>query len=485
MKMQPKLILIVVISMIIPPLMLNLFNNILVDYIDKSYTSYDLEKISIDIMKKINGLKNYDEKKIKAILWKEKEYDDNLDFILIRESGRPFFATFEVKRGPRDFDEMIAEEERNIDKGAEKSIKFVKYFDQTDYLLVKPIIINNEPKGQFAVTVKKEFILPFYIGINKDKAMLFYLILFLLFLSTVVISFLLVFFLTIPMLKRMKKLYNRINGYEPDKPVVKFEDKVNDEIGVISGTFDMMVEKINAYYEEERRLYSERQELFRNVSHDFRTPLTSILGYATTLDERLYENDEEAHTYYRIIRKKAEYMSELFNEMMELYKLESDMIDLKKAPFNIAELVREIIIEYMPQFDKENFYYDNDIQDTVMINGDRERISRAVRNLIDNVLKHCSSGKYFYISLFEKDGYVEISIKDKGDGISRENLDRIFDRFYKSTKKGGMGLGLSIAKEIAVKHGGTLSVKSDLGSGSVFTISLPLSLEDKVGYIIK
>jgi signal transduction histidine kinase len=475
MKIQFKMILIVAATFIISPFVLFIVSNLLVEYIEKSYTSYDLEKISIDIMKKINKLVTYDEDAIKEILKKEKGRDGNIDYAMINEFGHPFFSTFILdKTRPADFNAIIEEEEKYIDRESGKNPKFIKYYDQMDYLVIKPIIINGAIKGQFIVMVKKEFILPFYIGINRDKAVIFYLMSFLPFLSTLIISFLLVFFFTIPMIKRLKKLYNMINGYKPDSPVKRINDGGKDEIGVISGTFDMMTERMSLYYGEQTKFYQQRQELFRNISHDFRTPLTSILGYATTLDENLFENEADAAVCYKIIRKKAEYMTDLFNEMMELYRLDSDIAAIKKTHFNIAELVRELVIEYIPQFEKEDFFYDIDVQDVISINGDREKLSRAIRNLIDNVMKHGNTGKYFGIMVCENNDNVIISVKDKGEGIAGENLERIFDRFYKASKKSGMGLGLSIAKEIIEKHGGKIIVTSSLGSGSAFVIDLPV-----------
>jgi signal transduction histidine kinase len=475
MKIQFKMILIVAVSVIISPFIPFLIGNLLIDYIEKSYTSYDLEKISIEIMKKINDLTEYDEESIKKILKKEKERDGNIDFAMTDEFGKPFFSTF-IQKETRtiDFNTMIEEDEKYIERESGKNLKFVKYFDQRDYLVIKPIVINEEIKGQFIVMVKKEFILPFYIGINRDKAFMFYLMSFISFLSTVIISFLLVFFFTIPLIKRMKNLYNRINGYKPDGPVKRINDRGKDEIGVISGTFDMMTERMNLYYVEQRKFYQQRQDLFRNISHDFRTPLTSILGYATTLDERLFENDEDAAICSRIIRKKAEYMTDLFNEMMELYRLDSDIATIRKMPFNIAELVRELVIEYIPQFEKEGFYYDIDIPDVIIINGDREKLSRAIRNLIDNVMKHGNSGKYFGITVCENKDNVKISVKDKGEGIAGENIEKIFEWFFRTSKKSGMGLGLSIAKEIVERHEGKISVTSNLSSGSEFSMILPI-----------
>ena len=225
-----------------------------------------------------------------------------------------------------------------------------------------------------------------------------------------------------------------------------------------------------------KKFYNDRQELLKNISHDFRTPLTSILGYSISLDEGMYENEDERKKHIQIIRKKATYMSDLFNEMMELTRLDNNSYVLKKATFNMAEMIREIIIEYLPQLENEQFFIETEIPESIIIDADKERLSRAIRNIIENVIKHANDGKFigFYV-LKNKNSTIIIRIKDKGKGIKEKDKKKIFTRFYHNSKKSGMGLGLAITKEIIEKHKGTIKFESIINKGTSFIIKLPLN----------
>ena len=353
--------------------------------------------------------------------------------------------------------------------------KFIGYFSTRDFVLRKPVIYNNSIKGVLFVNVKKEYLLPFYIRLNSEKTFFLYTVFFTAIFLIIIISFLLVFLFTIPLIRRLRNLSAKINNFELDKPDFKINDVHSDEIGAISRTFDKMASNINENYHEMKKFYHDRQELLKNISHDFRTPLTSILGYSITLDEGMHENEEERKKYIQIIRKKATYMSDLFNEMMELTRLDNNSYVLKKAQFNIAELIREIIIEYLPQLEKEQFFIETEIPETIIINADKERLSRAIRNIIENVSKHANEGKYIGIFIKKnKNSSMGIIIKDKGKGIKDIEKNKIFTRFYSNPKKSGMGLGLSITKEIIEKHNGSIKFESSLKQGTSFTIKIPL-----------
>jgi signal transduction histidine kinase len=279
----------------------------------------------------------------------------------------------------------------------------------------------------------------------------------------------------LPLIRRLRILSAKINNIELDKPNFKINDKHNDEIGAISRTFDKMANNINENFYNMKKFYHDRQELLKNISHDFRTPLTSILGYSISLDEGMHESEDERKKHIQIIRKKATYMSDLFNEMMELTRLDNNSYLLNKATFNIAEMIREIIIEYLPQLEKEEFFIETEIPESIIIDADKERLSRAIRNIIENVIKHANDGKYIGILVIKnKNSTITISIKDKGKGIEDKDKKKIFTRFYRNSKKSGMGLGLAITKEIIEKHNGAIKFESASKKGTSFIIKLPL-----------
>jgi signal transduction histidine kinase len=481
MKLQFKLLFAFIISSFISIISSFLIVNLLVSYFDKSYNRFDIEKLSIEIISEINSLRQFNVDEISKVLKKWKTRYNNIDFTFIDDANNPVFSTgrFNIERKDgRNIVEMekhIEQEQKKINEVNFRNFKFLDYFDNRDMLILKPVIFNSDLKGALILSVKKDFSPPFTIRINKEKKYLILVILILVIALLIFFSYILVFLFTMPVVKRLNIVFNKISNFEINKVNAKTYDTHNDEIGSLSNTFDIMADKINQDYNDKMRFFKERQELLKNVSHDFRTPLTSILGYAVTLDEGMYENEDEQKKYYKIIRKKSEYMTELFDEMMELSRLDSNTYVLKRKDFDMSELVRELIIEYLPQLEKDSFFIETDIPESVVINGDRDRLSRAVRNIIDNVIKHGNAGRYIGFKIHGiKTNEIEISISDKGKGLGPEEIDRIFERFYHGSNQGGMGLGLSIAKEIIEKHDGSIKAANSPEGGALFIIILPV-----------
>lgn len=480
MKLQAKISIIIIITLFLSTLVSLVFINLFVLFFDKSYSENDIEKVASYAIKQIENLNEYNIYKIKDILFESKlKFNNNFDFTYFDEERRELITSTEPmpeRLNINDLKKRIEEEEKRAVNQTSKppsEFKFIDYFRTRDFNLRRPIIFNENIRGFLVVSVKKEFLLPFYIRINSEKKIFLYAVFFVTIFLILIVSYLLVFLLTIPIIKRLKILFTKINNFELNKPNIIINDQKKDEIGIISNTFDKMANKINENYNDMRKFYKDRQELLKNISHDFRTPLTSILGYSISLDEGVYDNEKERKKYIKIIRKKALYMSDLFDEMMELTRLDNNSYVLKKITFNIAEMIREIIIEYLPQLEKEKFFIETEIPETININGDKERLSRGIRNIIDNVLKHASEGKY--IGLFvrkNKNSTISIIIKDKGKGINDKDKNKIFNRFYHDSKKSGMGLGLTIAKEIIEKHKGKVKFESKINFGTSFIIEL-------------
>ena len=481
MKLQFKILIAFLISSFISIILSFVTVNLLINYFDKSYNRFDIEKLSIKIVNEIRKIDNIDNDRIVEILKEMKTKYEDIDFSYVDTDGNPVFSTrplreFEPHRA-RNIDEMrkkLEEEERNISGSSFKKFKFLDYFDTRDMLILKPLFVDRKLKGAVLLSVSKDFSPPLTIRINNEKKIFIVVLLILSLALLIFFSYILVFIFTMPFIRRLNVLFHKIKDFGLDKADTKINDAHNDEIGALSNTFDAMSDKIKDDYNEKVGFFNERQELIKNVSHDFRTPLTSILGYAVSLDEGVYENEEEQKRYYGIIRKKAEYMKELFDEMMELSRLDSNTFLLKKKEFDISELIREIIIEYLPQLEKDKFFIETNIPGSVVIKGDKDRLSRVIRNMVDNVIRHANSGKYISFSVREMENFTEISILDKGNGVDENDLNRIFDRFYHRTgQQSGMGLGLSIAKEIIEKHGGRISVCNSKEGGAIFTVILP------------
>lgn len=219
---------------------------------------------------------------------------------------------------------------------------------------------------------------------------------------------------------------------------------------------------------EMKRLENIRTQFVANVSHELKTPLTSIKGFAETL--RYVDDDETKNKFLDIIDKETIRLTRLINDILVLSNLESNTVEEMEEllPDEIIYNVIDILSEQANKkdikitFDRENINY---------ILGQKDKFMQIALNIIENSIKYSEKGDKIFIKSFSKDGYYNFIVKDTGIGIPKEDLPRIFERFYrvdKSRKSGGTGLGLAIVKHIVKSFGGTIEVKSELNKGTEF-----------------
>jgi two-component system sensor histidine kinase SenX3 len=230
---------------------------------------------------------------------------------------------------------------------------------------------------------------------------------------------------------------------------------------------------------EMRRLDSIRRDFVANISHELKTPI----GALSILSEAVLgaSNDPEAITRFATrMQTEATRLSDLVQEIINLSRLQDDD-PLKRAQhFDIGESIKEAIDQSRLNADsrKVDIVYKNlaDFQ----INGDRDQLTMAIHNLVENAINYSPDATRVAIAVKEINGICELSVSDQGIGIPEKDLERIFERFYRvdaarSRITGGTGLGLSIVKHVVTNHGGDISVWSVEGAGSTFTIRLPLA----------
>lgn len=225
------------------------------------------------------------------------------------------------------------------------------------------------------------------------------------------------------------------------------------------------------------RLERVRQEFLSNISHELRTPLTSILAFVETLETSALEDQESAKRFLAIIRKNAARMNTLISDIIELSAIESGNVTVRAEQVPLAPLVTEVISSLAAQAGARAITVDNEVPISAKVFGDARRLEQMLTNLIDNAIKFNREGGKVTVK-FERSSRDQIMIVDTGEGIPAQYLDRLFERFYRvdrarSREVGGTGLGLAIVKHLARAHGGEVSVTSELGKGSTFTIELP------------
>jgi len=232
---------------------------------------------------------------------------------------------------------------------------------------------------------------------------------------------------------------------------------------------------------KEMALAKLKSDFVSNVSHELRTPLALIRLYAETLELGRITTKEKKQQYYRIIRKESERLTALINNILDFSRIEAGRKEYEFRETDIADLVRSTLDSYRYQIEQQGFALEESIDpDLPAVSVDREAIARALVNLVNNALKYSSDEKYLGVKLYRDNSAVKLEVADHGIGIARRDQSKIFEKFYRAgdplvhnTK--GSGLGLSLVRHITEAHGGEIAVESAPGTGSKFTLSLPLA----------
>jgi len=229
---------------------------------------------------------------------------------------------------------------------------------------------------------------------------------------------------------------------------------------------------------DQERLESLRKEFVANVSHELRTPLTTIKSYVETLlDGAMEDRDLRSH-FLEVVDEETDRMVRLVNNLLDLSTLDYEGANLEMKPFSLAGAIRDAVEALAVQSQKRRMTVSIEAPPGPLTAlGDRERIQQVAMNLISNAIKFTPEEGDVKVSIHQAGDWYRVSVKDNGIGIPKEDLPRIFDRFYRvdkarSRQLGGTGLGLSIARQIVEAHGGQIEIKSEMGEGTTVTFTL-------------
>lgn len=229
---------------------------------------------------------------------------------------------------------------------------------------------------------------------------------------------------------------------------------------------------------EIRKLETMRRDFVANVSHELKTPLTSIKGFVETLLEGALDDKENNRNFLKIIHDHTERLNNLVDDLLSLSHLESKEITLDTKSFNLRQQFEEVITGFKSQLKKIDIEIKNELPGGILIKADKDRVGQVLTNLIDNAIKFNKEKGTIRIYAQEANGKIKVFVDDSGIGIPEKDISRIFERFYRvdkarSRELGGTGLGLSIVKHIVELHGGSVGVESIEGLGSKFWFILP------------
>lgn len=234
--------------------------------------------------------------------------------------------------------------------------------------------------------------------------------------------------------------------------------------------------------EEERRIEQSKDELVTNVSHDIRTPLTSIIGYLGLVEEERYSSIEEAKDYVHTAYKKSRQMKVLVDDLFDYTTVRQTNTPLNLITFDMVQLLEQLAIDFQIEADEKNMLIETKTSDEkLMMEGDSEKLVRVFNNLFSNAFKYGKDGSMVIIDMEKTTtGNVRITIKNNGERIPDEALDQLFERFYRaetsrSQESASTGLGLAIAKSIVELHNGTISAETS-EEWTKFIVELPTKI---------
>ena len=224
---------------------------------------------------------------------------------------------------------------------------------------------------------------------------------------------------------------------------------------------------------------TKKNELVMYLAHDIRTPLTTVIGYLSLLNEAPDMPEEQKEKYIGIALDKSERLETLINELFEITRYHTNTVQVKKLPVDLYALLSQVIDDFYPALSEKGNTTQISMQDGLTVTGDPEKLARVFNNLLRNAASYCYPNTEINITTSKKGNHAVVIFKNRGPTIPEEQLNTIFDKFSRldearTSDTGGAGLGLSIAKEIVNLHGGEITAQSQ-AEEITFTVTLPLS----------
>ena len=287
-------------------------------------------------------------------------------------------------------------------------------------------------------------------------------------LLSIIIAFVLALFMSKSFSKPVAQLNEKAHKLGEKDDDVDFNEGFCIELDELNTTLDSTSEKL-------KKNRDFQNELLANVSHDLRTPLTMIKGYAEMIRDISREDEKQCAEDVAVIVGEADRLTALVNEILEYSELQMSDSETVMNDVVLSDTVTSVADSFEKLYSKEGYVFERNIADNIHVKGNAARLQRAVYNLLDNAVRHAGEDKWTGVSLRMEKGNVIIEISDHGSGIAADELEHIWDRYYtrrQRSGKGVSGLGLAIVKQIISQHNGICRAESVVGTGSVFSIEL-------------
>ncbi len=288
----------------------------------------------------------------------------------------------------------------------------------------------------------------------------------------VMLAVLAVTYITGRMTKPIVDMNNAITRFSKGEYEARVAITSHDEVGQLGQSFNEMANEINT-------LEQSRRSFVANVSHELRSPLTSMRGFLEAMQDGTISSEDQPK-YLDIVINECKRMTGMVNDLLDLARIESGQYELKLEPFDLNELVIRTVLTFEARINAKHIDVNmNFAADRTMVEADQSQIAQVIRNLVDNAIKFSPDGGKLTLRIATDKKLAVMSVIDNGEGISTDDLPYVFDRFYKAEKAhtpsgSSSGLGLSIVKRIIEQHGQTINVESEQGKGATFTFTLKL-----------
>jgi signal transduction histidine kinase len=309
-------------------------------------------------------------------------------------------------------------------------------------------------------------------------------------LATLVLSTLLAFLLGRSIAGPLRRVADAAKGIAQGETDIRAPVSGPTEVQALARSFNVMADQVEAAQRSQR-------DFVANVSHEMKTPLTSIQGFSQAILDGTAAEPEAVNRAAGVIHEEAERMRRMVDDLLILARFDAGQMKLAREPVEIGPLLRGCAEKLMPQTERADVTVEIEVAEKHVVCGDADQLGQVFTNLLDNALAHTVSGGRVTLAAHKVRGRetprsrgagnqvrngegkaVEVTVTDTGRGIPADELPRIFERFYRADKArrrvGGAGLGLAIAKEIVIAHGGTISAESVVGLGSRFIVQFPI-----------
>ncbi len=250
-----------------------------------------------------------------------------------------------------------------------------------------------------------------------------------------------------------------------------------DEVKTLAGAYNEMVNRVQITQQSQR-------DFVANVSHELKTPLTSIQGFSQAILDGTVDSEQSLQKAAGIIKTESDRMYRLVVDLLDLARFDAGTIVLDRSALDLNKILSGVVDQLIPQAAEARVHLSLDVKPMPTCIGDEDRLAQVFTNLVDNAIKNTPPEEIVHINAWNEERFARIQIRDCGEGIEEEHLTRIFERFYKIDKSRktdgevGTGLGLAIAQQIVQAHDGRISVTSTVGVGSVFEVILPIVKSD-------